>query len=302
MSTIFPPTVNLQNAVDRSYLFENYLDKSIEPILSNITTTTTTTTTTDTCFSEEESDSSNSTKSFHDQKLNKHVSKKREPNTTKKEDIDSDNDSLIEYSKNKKNNKKKMNTPVENEKKQKSLYKTELCRNWEETGQCRYGMKCQYAHGAQDLREIERHPKYKTQKCRTFHKTGSCPYGARCTFRHFSLPGDALEMKEEEEAAAAAAAAVSMFDSNQMMFPSIFANESRMFQPTWYPETFKRPFATNYDLEDSLLPSNAESLLPHQLLFDLDNSYPTSQIPNYQQHYQPNDETLCKSFFRPWLI
>lgn len=81
MSTIFPPTVNLQNAVDRSYLFENYLDKSIEPILSNITTTTTTTTTTDTCFSEEESDSSNSTKSFHDQKLNKHVSKKREPNS-----------------------------------------------------------------------------------------------------------------------------------------------------------------------------------------------------------------------------
>ncbi|KAI8079619.1 uncharacterized protein B0P05DRAFT_447881, partial [Gilbertella persicaria] len=70
--------------------------------------------------------------------------------------------------------------------KQKNLYKTELCRNWEETGHCRYGLKCQYAHGAADLREVDRHPKYKTQKCRTFHQTGACPYGSRCTFRHFN--------------------------------------------------------------------------------------------------------------------
>ncbi|CAO3697079.1 unnamed protein product [Rhizopus stolonifer] len=128
-----------------------------------------------------------------------------------------------------------------NEKK-KNLYKTELCRNWEETNQCRYGSKCQYAHGAQDLREIERHPKYKTQKCRTFDKSGACPYGARCTFRHFNLPGETPVQQQEEE-------------------------------------------------EDDFLLPTAESLLPHQLLFDLDSL----DEPRYNQ-------SICKSFFRPWLF
>lgn len=68
--------------------------------------------------------------------------------------------------------------------KKQQLYKTELCRNWQEQDHCRYGDKCQYAHGPEDLRQIERHPKYKTQVCRTYQKTGSCPYGKRCTFRH----------------------------------------------------------------------------------------------------------------------
>ncbi|KAJ9178086.1 hypothetical protein P3X46_009998 [Hevea brasiliensis] len=33
-----------------------------------------------------------------------------------------------------------------------SVYKTELCRSWEEFGQCRYGSKCQFAHGKEELR------------------------------------------------------------------------------------------------------------------------------------------------------
>jgi len=44
-----------------------------------------------------------------------------------------------------------------------NLYKTELCRSWEETGHCRYGSKCQFAHGADELRAVQRHPKYKTE-------------------------------------------------------------------------------------------------------------------------------------------
>ncbi|CAI5977210.1 unnamed protein product [Closterium sp. NIES-64] len=43
------------------------------------------------------------------------------------------------------------------------LYKTELCRSWEETGACRYGGKCQFAHGRDELRAVARHPKYKTE-------------------------------------------------------------------------------------------------------------------------------------------
>ncbi|ORY03534.1 hypothetical protein K493DRAFT_172212, partial [Basidiobolus meristosporus CBS 931.73] len=63
-------------------------------------------------------------------------------------------------------------------------YKTEMCRSFEETGSCRYGEKCQFAHGAAELRVVKRHPKYKTQYCRTFWEQGCCPYGKRCCFIH----------------------------------------------------------------------------------------------------------------------
>lgn len=65
-----------------------------------------------------------------------------------------------------------------------SRYKTELCRPFEESGHCKYGDKCQFAHGAHELRNLARHPKYKTERCRTFHTIGFCPYGPRCHFIH----------------------------------------------------------------------------------------------------------------------
>ncbi|KAG5673967.1 hypothetical protein PVAND_003963 [Polypedilum vanderplanki] len=67
-----------------------------------------------------------------------------------------------------------------------SRYKTELCRPFEEAGECKYGDKCQFAHGFHELRNLQRHPKYKTELCRTFHSVGFCPYGARCHFIHSS--------------------------------------------------------------------------------------------------------------------
>lgn len=67
-----------------------------------------------------------------------------------------------------------------------SRYKTELCRPFEENGVCKYGDKCQFAHGMHELRNLQRHPKYKTELCRTFHTTGFCPYGPRCHFIHNS--------------------------------------------------------------------------------------------------------------------
>ncbi|XP_011697901.1 PREDICTED: putative E3 ubiquitin-protein ligase UNKL [Wasmannia auropunctata] len=65
-----------------------------------------------------------------------------------------------------------------------SRYKTELCRPYEESGSCKYGDKCQFAHGYGELRNLARHPKYKTELCRTFHTIGFCPYGPRCHFIH----------------------------------------------------------------------------------------------------------------------
>jgi len=63
-------------------------------------------------------------------------------------------------------------------------YKTELCRQFVENGECKYGDKCQFAHGKEDLKHVNRHPKYKTNFCKTFHSKGFCPYGPRCHFIH----------------------------------------------------------------------------------------------------------------------
>ncbi|KAG2237881.1 hypothetical protein INT48_002185 [Thamnidium elegans] len=237
--------------------------------------------------SEEESDASNkltTTTTIRRCPKNNSNPSKKATKLNKKDVIESDSDSLDECphksvkKSSKSNNKKSINQEVEPEKKQKSLYKTELCRNWEETNHCRYGMKCQYAHGAADLRELDRHPKYKTQKCRTFHQTGSCPYGNRCTFRHFNLPA---------------------IPKRNFMINS----------------------PANFDPEDSLLPSNAESLLPHELLFDLESpedeekqparcplrnyvnlpSFSNFPVPHPQSHMSQQQQN-CKTFFRPWLF
>lgn len=105
-----------------------------------------------------------------------------------------------------------------------SRYKTELCRPFEEAGECKYGDKCQFAHGMQELRNLQRHPKYKTELCRTFHSVGFCPYGPRCHFvhnaeearnhnrsvaaYHAQLAAAAAGGQSQSQAAAAAAAAV----------------------------------------------------------------------------------------------
>ncbi|XP_048358068.1 mRNA decay activator protein ZFP36 [Sphaerodactylus townsendi] len=66
-----------------------------------------------------------------------------------------------------------------------SRYKTELCRTFSETGKCKYGAKCQFAHGTAELRTLTRHPKYKTVLCHKFFQHGDCPYGSRCHFIHY---------------------------------------------------------------------------------------------------------------------
>lgn len=65
-----------------------------------------------------------------------------------------------------------------------ALYKTEICRTFEETGRCKYGDRCQFAHSQSELRPTPRHPRYKTEICRTFWEKGACPYGKRCCFIH----------------------------------------------------------------------------------------------------------------------
>jgi len=77
---------------------------------------------------------------------------------------------------------------IEDELSKQNLYKTELCRSFVDTGICRYGHRCQFAHGEHELRPVLRHPKYKTETCRSFYMTGSCRYGSRCRFIHTYPP------------------------------------------------------------------------------------------------------------------
>jgi len=104
--------------------------------------------------------------------------------------------------------------------KQKHLYKTVLCRLWEETGACKFGDRCHYAHGAPDLRPVQKHPKYKTEKCRMFHETGICPFGQGCSFLHGEA--DSSEAIESLDSTSKSISSNSMTqeDSIQLAYPT----------------------------------------------------------------------------------
>ena len=64
-------------------------------------------------------------------------------------------------------------------------YKTELCKYYEINGYCKYGDKCAYAHGKENLRsKVTNTTAYRTKKCSQFFEQGYCPYGNRCQFAH----------------------------------------------------------------------------------------------------------------------
>ena len=74
-------------------------------------------------------------------------------------------------------------------------YKTELCKNWQ-AGECKFGSKCSFAHGVEELTEKKHLPSnYKTKICKQFHEELYCPYGARCQFIHLEDCGE----KEQSE-------------------------------------------------------------------------------------------------------
>ena len=68
----------------------------------------------------------------------------------------------------------------------KTKFKTEMCKNWIEIGHCRYGNKCQFAHGDFELmgKNAPANAKYKSKICTTFTDKLFCPYGQRCLFKH----------------------------------------------------------------------------------------------------------------------
>lgn len=64
------------------------------------------------------------------------------------------------------------------------LYKTELCVSYIKSGACPYGSKCQFAHGEDDLKSVERPANWRSKPCANWTKYGLCRYGKRCCFKH----------------------------------------------------------------------------------------------------------------------
>lgn len=69
---------------------------------------------------------------------------------------------------------------------QSQKYKTEICKNFELKGKCKWGENCCFAHGKAELRKKTLFNYfYKTKICKHFHKNGYCPYASRCQYFHF---------------------------------------------------------------------------------------------------------------------
>jgi len=70
------------------------------------------------------------------------------------------------------------------EKSSQAKFKTELCKNWQ-AGNCKFGSKCFFAHGVEELAEKKNLPSnYKTKIWKQFHEELYCSYGSRCQFIH----------------------------------------------------------------------------------------------------------------------
>ena len=64
-------------------------------------------------------------------------------------------------------------------------YKTEMCKNYLNMGKCKFGNKCVFAHGSEELRsKIHLPENFKSKLCHQFHQVGYCQYGEKCQFLH----------------------------------------------------------------------------------------------------------------------
>ena len=65
-------------------------------------------------------------------------------------------------------------------------YKTELCKNFEINGYCKWNENCFFAHGKGEMKlKTLTMQFYKTKICKHFHVNGFCPYATRCQYFHF---------------------------------------------------------------------------------------------------------------------
>lgn len=175
-----------------------------------------------------------------------------------------------------KSSKKKKDGVIEEEITQQNLYKTELCRSFMETNTCRYGVKCQFAHGRHELRPLMRHPKYKTEICKTFHTLGTCPYGTRCRFIH-TRPKDTPTDSADPSSA----------DSSEFSSPSFTPPDSPSLSSTSPPEILQWSTSwTSLSAQRSLPPSpqqeDEKPVQQQQQVLDSPPEEPSRRLPIFR--------------------
>lgn len=146
-------------------------------------------------------------------------------------------------------------------------YKTEMCRQYSENGECKYGDKCQFAHGLNELKDVTRHPKYKTDFCKTFHSKGFCPYGPRCHFIHDL--NDKLELK-----ASVVTDSTHLFDLTPQLPQSIMFNLTSSASSSSSQSSSQSPSPNSY-----LVSSSRSSLFENEFTaFNPINSQTINQL------------------------
>lgn len=200
-----------------------------------------------------------------------------------------------------------------------SRYKTELCRPFAENGSCKYGEKCQFAHGQVELRSISRHPKYKTDLCRTYHTSGFCPYGPRCHFIHNleeAKKEQQLQQQQEQQQQSVLSNSSSTASLNQSQLIQLSlqlqaAMAAQNNQPSFpmfstqnsIVEQQQRPFLRLRNLSESDFPSSSSassttSSSPLDLESDLETSVP-SFFPSLFPSSTPCSSPLRASALSP---
>lgn len=130
-------------------------------------------------------------------KLNDLLQEQKQTVVTSQESIDNPVVNIINNSKSNKTNTNKHSSTNKsrnshnNNNINKQLFKTELCEAFTTKGSCKYGNKCQFAHGLNELHFKSTNDNYRTKPCINWEKLGYCPYGKRCQFKH----GDDIDIK-----------------------------------------------------------------------------------------------------------
>jgi len=178
---------------------------------------------------------------------------------------------------------------------QTSRYKTEMCRPFQENGTCKYGEKCQFAHGDQEVRNVNRHPKYKTDLCRTYHSVGFCPYGPRCHFVHALDEARNSPIQTPEKKSNGPVKQLPMFGGNGNTSWNFNSNANTPYQNDMKPDMSSAVNQLNKYFNMSggrpiLSSSSNDSSRSGSFCSDVDsNSLPSSSPPPDSYCTSPND-------------
>lgn len=78
-------------------------------------------------------------------------------------------------------------------------YKTELCKSFINFSKCKYGYRCRFAHGLNDLISKKRKVK-SSAECQAFVIVGFCKYGEKCELTHPEMQESDRKFSLEENA------------------------------------------------------------------------------------------------------